>query len=374
MKRNVSEQYRRELLNEEIKSNKRTLKGFIWFLVALTFMWLLTAVGIFVISLKLITIAYVMTIVIVVPSFLLWKEGSLSKPWVKYYLLTLICIVSGVIASFLSYHAVFVYVFPLLFAIQYRRKSTIWYAYVVNMITMFISMVVCYYYGICDLNLLLGYQNTRKWFMERVVDGTLTMPLNKNILFILIVFAQFPRSIVFFVFSVMMQYAIVGSNEDAYRIAQLTYMKETDVNTRVFNKGKYEEMVKDYYPGIEWISVTFWDLNNLKMLNDERGHEVGDKAINTLSSLLYRYEDDRKSVFRIGGDEFLVITNNPQAGETEQMVKEIKQNLKQTEEGKEFRLSCAAGIAYGRGADIIDVVKEADGHMYIDKKESKGNV
>lgn len=120
---------------------------------------------------------------------------------------------------------------------------------------MLISSLISFYYGICDLNLLLGYQNTRSWYMDRVVENALNIPLNSNLVFIIIVFEVFPRSIILFVFSVMMQYTIVSSNEDAYRIAQLTYFKKTDTKTRVFNKNKYEEMVADYYPKIERIQM-----------------------------------------------------------------------------------------------------------------------
>lgn len=84
-----------------------------------------------------------------------------------------------------------------------------------------------------------------------------------------------PRSIILFVFSVLMQYSVVSSNEDVYRIAQLTYLKETDTKTRVFNKNKYVEMMEEYYFKLEQIAVLFWDLNNLKYMNDVYGHAVG---------------------------------------------------------------------------------------------------
>lgn len=52
-------------------------------------------------------------------------------------------------------------------------------------------------------------------------------------------------------------------------------MKGTDAKTKVFNQNKYEEMAAEYYPTIEEISVLFWDLNNLKMINDRLGHSMG---------------------------------------------------------------------------------------------------
>lgn len=43
----------------------------------------------------------------------------------------------------------------MLFAVQCRRRSTIWFVYAVNTVTMLISSLVSFYYGIWDLNLLL---------------------------------------------------------------------------------------------------------------------------------------------------------------------------------------------------------------------------
>ena len=177
------EQYLQELDYQEIKSNKHTLKGFCWFLLAVAFIWLLTVLA---------------------------------------------------------------YVVPLLFAVQYRRRSTIWFAYAVNTVTMLVSSLVSFYYGICDLNLLLQSQHVRSYYLEIITEGALNIPFNENPVFIIIVFEVFPRSIILFVFSIMMQYTVVSSSEDAYRIAQLTYLKGTDTKTKVFNKNKYVEMVADF--------------------------------------------------------------------------------------------------------------------------------
>lgn len=58
------EQYHRELAYQEIKSNKHTLKGFSWFLIAVAFIWLLTVTGFFEVDKKLITIAFLSNIVL----------------------------------------------------------------------------------------------------------------------------------------------------------------------------------------------------------------------------------------------------------------------------------------------------------------------
>ena len=61
-----------------------------------------------------------------------------------------------------------------------------------------------------------------------------------------------------------MRYISITSHEDAQRIADLTYRKETDLGTHVYNKNKYEEMINDYYPQVDRLAAIFWDVNNLK--------------------------------------------------------------------------------------------------------------
>ena len=356
---------------QEIKANKHTLKGFGWFLVGVVFVWLLTVTGFFEIDKKLISIALVATIVLFLPALYSFLKGDLSKPGLKYFYLTLICVVSAVIISFLSYHAVLLYVIPLLFAIQYRRRSTIWFVYGVNTVTMLFSSLVSFYYGICDLNLLLQSQHVRSWYLDIITEEALHIPFNENPVFIIVVFEVFPRSIILFIFSVMMQYTIVSSNEDAFRIAQLTYLKEMDAKTKVFNKNKYEEMVTEYYPGIEQIAVVFWDLNNLKYINDQFGHAMGDKVIEKLSSILGSYSCDRCRIYRIGGDEFLMILDNPKSGEAEEMVQAARNRLEEGNQENKVKISSAVGLAFGAGADILKTVEAADAHMYENKKQSK---
>ena len=100
-----AEQYRQEVLEQEIKSNKRTLKGFFWTFAAVGFMWLLTVVGFFEVDIRLISIAFFATFIMIIPVLYIFARGDLANSKLKYALLSLMCIESGVIASFMSFHA-----------------------------------------------------------------------------------------------------------------------------------------------------------------------------------------------------------------------------------------------------------------------------
>ena len=367
----ASKQYEQELRNQEIRANRHAMRCFVWFLAAAGIIWGLTMAGFFEVDKKLISIAFFSTALLFGIVLIVRLTSGLSKKWIKYFLLTMICIVTGVIITFLSYHAVLLYVVPLLIAIQYRRRDAIWFVFAVNTVNMVISSLGAFYFGICDLNLLLQSQHVMSYYMDIITDNSLNIPFNENPVFIILVFEVLPRTIILAVFSVMMQYTITSSNEDAGKIAQLTYLKETDRLTNVFNKNKFEEMITSYYPEIEQIAVIFWDLNNLKYINDKYGHTVGDRAIAQLSSSLNAYSSDECRVYRFGGDEFVVVIDNPKPGEAEKLMTDVKAHVSEMEIDDAMALTCAAGCTYGKGIEIDDVLKQADKLMYQDKKLGK---
>lgn len=55
--------------------------------------------------------------------------------------------------------------------------------------------------------------------------------------------------------------------------------------------------------------VLIADLNNLKLINDTLGHQYGDEAIKLTADVLHSSFSDIGSCYRIGGDEFCVISN-----------------------------------------------------------------
>lgn len=365
------EQYRTELHNQEAKSNRRALRIFLWIFAALAAIWLLTVLRVFVVDAQFVTIAFVVSAILCMPSIYIFLKADLSAPWVRYFLLTMICLVSGIIAALLSFHAVLLYVLPLLLAIQYRDSKALWFAFGVNTVTMTASMLAGFYFGLCDLNLLYASNHSLSWYMRRIGEADAMLPLNENPLFIIVAYGAFPRTIILFVFALMLRNTILTSHEDERRIAELTYHKETDLRTRLFNKNKYEEMAAAYYPGIAKIAVIFWDINNLKKVNDKYGHSMGDVLIETVSEKLYEQADERRRVYRVGGDEFLLIIDDPTPGEAEGLIKKVREELHHSSEEGGIRISSAAGYAEGTGAEVREVVKSADAKMYEDKNAGR---
>ena len=120
-KEDFRKKYKQELVIQEVNSNKHTLKGFLWILIALALVWLLNMAGLFEVDKKLVTIALLSTFLLFIPPLYIYIKGDLAKPEIKYFFLFLICVVSGIIVAILSFHAVMLYFIPFL----YRDRLTV---------------------------------------------------------------------------------------------------------------------------------------------------------------------------------------------------------------------------------------------------------
>lgn len=98
--------------------------------------------------------------------------------------------------NFCPFHAVLIYVLPLLLAVQYRERMTLWITYVVNDVTMAVSMVTGFYHGICDLNMLLGSNHSRDWYMEQWMAGTLHFGIEPDPVFVILFYGALPRAVI----------------------------------------------------------------------------------------------------------------------------------------------------------------------------------
>ena len=79
---------------------------------------------------------------------------GLEKSWVKYIILTTQVLGVGLLYVFLSYHAVLWLALPFLMAATYPNKRVILYTYIVTVITILITSLVNYQYGLSDMNIV----------------------------------------------------------------------------------------------------------------------------------------------------------------------------------------------------------------------------
>lgn len=125
------------------------------------------------------------------------------------------------------------------------------------------------------------------------------------------------------------------------------------------------------------LSLLFVDLDKMKQINDEHGHEAGDLALKETADILKKTFRESDIIARMGGDEFAVLITEPSRPGIEYVImNHLKNNLaKHNEEGnRKYKLSLSIGIANynpDRPCTVSDLLTRADALMYEDKKRCK---
>lgn len=160
---------------------------------------------------------------------------------------------------------------------------------------------------------------------------------------------------------------ICKQNEMLTTMSKWHDMALTDALTQIPNRLAYSNKIKEL-EGLsqftESVAIMLFDIDNFKSINDFRGHIEGDKTLrkcaNVLSEIFSGKEHD---VFRIGGDEFAVIS----IGLTEQQLVDKLLEIRDKEENDlDFTLS--KGYAFITSQkDFQRAFKCADEMLYADK-------
>jgi diguanylate cyclase (GGDEF)-like protein/PAS domain S-box-containing protein len=124
------------------------------------------------------------------------------------------------------------------------------------------------------------------------------------------------------------------------------------------------------------IALMFLDLDGFKLVNDTWGHEMGDQVLKTVSARLLGLTRQTDTVARIGGDEFIILLDNPESRDdivkiASRVIEEI--NLPMPLDGSNARVGTSIGIAlYAKEVESPqDLLKNADEAMYRAKAAGK---
>lgn len=166
-------------------------------------------------------------------------------------------------------------------------------------------------------------------------------------------------------------------------VSQMKSRAFNDILTGAGNRTAYSEKVsslnKSIREGTASFSMAIFDINGLKSINDENGHEAGDlliiDAANTITGTF-----GAENVYRIGGDEFAVILDGKTLDEINNMIGNLDaavKNINSEGKRKKIPLSLSKGAAEFKndGYDSFNnVLKRADDAMYNDKSEYYKNI
>lgn len=154
------------------------------------------------------------------------------------------------------------------------------------------------------------------------------------------------------------------------RIDYINDLAYLDGLTGVQNRTAYsQELIRRKEEQSEKCTVFVIDLNGLKYINDTFGHPCGNEFLITLSKMItsvFGYEN----TYRIGGDEFVVVSSVEKESDAKQLEKQFEDKIK-AQTGN-ICVQAAIGYAIGEMQEPYEeIFKRADDKMYIRKQEMK---
>lgn len=163
-------------------------------------------------------------------------------------------------------------------------------------------------------------------------------------------------------------YGQIKEKADIAAYKSLAYM---DAMTGMKNRAAYIEAQRRA-EDIAGLSCIMLDINNLKRINDQHGHQAGDDAIITAARAIQETFGGDGTCFRIGGDEFVVLLRDRSPDEIAAGLDGMRENLSLWTRSGGSSVDIAAGYAARReGETVAGMLRRADAGMYREKQRMK---
>jgi diguanylate cyclase (GGDEF)-like protein len=157
-------------------------------------------------------------------------------------------------------------------------------------------------------------------------------------------------------------------------------MASTDPLTRLANRRGFDMIAEPMIALCQraWhpATIVMLDLDDLKQINDEFGHETGDSAIKDFAKLLLKVFRESDVVARIGGDEFCVLLTDPDDANPTCPLERLQQRVDShnAESNRPYTLAFSAGVvpfSKKHHASIDDLLRDAHERMYAQKRSKR---
>lgn len=161
-----------------------------------------------------------------------------------------------------------------------------------------------------------------------------------------------------------LKYLLDILTERINKVNSETYKSEHDGLTGCYNRVRLDK-TKSFYECSNSVAIVFIDVNNLKRMNDEFGHEAGDSLLRSAASKL-TFWSSYGDVYRMGGDEFMIVLVNKSKNDVKKLVNTWYPTVGQLNRDSDgFKCVLSYGVAFGtKGCNFDALQKVADDRMY----------
>ena len=146
-----------------------------------------------------------------------------------------------------------------------------------------------------------------------------------------------------------------------YYVYLLQSFTKRDPLTKLLNRQSYYSDAEKHMNEITaFVAI---DMDGLKEVNDTHGHTAGDIALKTLADCFWRAAQRKQRIYRIGGDEYVILCVNSSEQDVKVLIERIKAEVAKTS------YTCSIGYAMkGKDSTIDTLYQLADANLYEEKK------
>jgi diguanylate cyclase (GGDEF)-like protein len=162
---------------------------------------------------------------------------------------------------------------------------------------------------------------------------------------------------------------------------QIGSLAREDSLTGVYNKRSFDEDFGRYTaraePGDSPLSLILLDLDHFKSINDTLGHAAGDEVLRRVTSLIRATLPVGAAVYRVGGEEFAILSTGPGASRATELAEELRRQVESSafsHAGKAFPVTLSLGVAVRRGDGAEQLYERADRKLYEAKRGGRNRV
>ncbi|MBY0420102.1 MAG: GGDEF domain-containing protein [Pararheinheimera sp.] len=159
---------------------------------------------------------------------------------------------------------------------------------------------------------------------------------------------------------------------------QLLVLATRDKLTGAFNRHKWDEQLRMELGLAERggiFSIALLDVDFFKKVNDQFGHHTGDKVLQSLTENISRRLRKTDTLYRLGGEEFVVLLPQQQAEAACQLAEMLRQHIASLDDSDLPAFTISFGVTqYQPGDDEDSILKRADHALYQAKDMGRNRV
>lgn len=183
------------------------------------------------------------------------------------------------------------------------------------------------------------------------------------------------------ILSVIIAYFICGKQRDIQKLQHKLYQDAvTDPLTQCFNRrhfnSEYDRARSSFLKSRTNYCLALLDIDHFKSVNDTYGHNAGDEILKQFSGALKSRKDLDAKLFRIGGEEFVLLIDHADKQKIELTIAHcfaaIKDHHFIIEDNLELQITASIGVAEARAS--TDVLKAADEALYSAKEQGRDQI